>query len=128
MAAPTSTSTATQRTAKLEPWVVETVFSGLVTGDVVKSAWSDFSRIVGKGRVPGWLVVAENVTGVDTSARQAGAEMLKDFRALGGTNVVAVIDALVIRMVASAISIASGTHVSFCATRDEGLQKLRASK
>jgi hypothetical protein len=90
------------RTVRRSPTVIETVFAGRVTRDMIATACATYRSLGGKSR---WVIAAE---GTRSYAPDAVEQAVKDFAALhreaGLDEIIAIIVAPLVRMGASIVS------------------------
>jgi len=106
----------------LDQETIETVGAGYVTGAVLARARAAMKQAAGVRRIRYWVADAAAVTGFSGDVRIEGSALLSDFRALGGTEIVAALPSPAVRMIVVAVAFAAGLPVKVFAAHDECLR------
>jgi hypothetical protein len=115
-----------------EPGVVECTIAGHVDGAALDDATAELQRFLGPdGRVEALFVETGGVTGFDPDVAGSGRGFLGAFQERGVQASVAVAPNGLVRMMGSAIALATGLSMRFFGDRDEALvylEKTRAKR
>jgi hypothetical protein len=102
-----------------QPGVVGVVFRGHASSDVVTSAVTGVAELLGDGAVRAALIDTGPLTGFDASVSSPGRKLLEVLVAHGAQIVASVAPSSAVRMLGSALSLATGARVRFFANEAE---------
>ncbi len=106
----------------LDEETIETVGLGYVSGGVLARTRASLKQAVGSRRIRYWVADATGVTGFSADVGTEGSGLLADFRALGGTEIVATLPNPAVRMIVVAVTFAAGVPVKVFADHRESVR------
>jgi hypothetical protein len=112
-------------TKRIAPNLVESIYSGRMTADLVGVVKNQLRLHLFEGAQLNWLVNLERVTGVELARSEDSSGFYAWFRANGGDRIAVVMTSTVVRMVMSAVAFATGTNVRLFETRAQALEHLQ---
>lgn len=111
-------------TKRLSPTLVESVYSGRMTADLVGVVREQLSPFFHDETRLDWLINLEAVTGVELAPSRDSAGFYAWFRASGGDRISLVVTSAAVRMVVSALIFATGVQVRVFEARARALNHL----
>lgn len=118
-------SEGTVTTKRLEGRIIETVYIGKMSPQMLDEVHDDLARFLQDIKKMDWLIDASRATSMVRSPRDTTSRVVDMFRVQGGNRIAAVVPSGPLRMMASAMSFAFGLPVRTFATRAEALAYLR---
>jgi hypothetical protein len=112
-----------------EPGVINAFFSGHITGPLLDDAVVELKALVGDAKIDALFVDTTLVSGFDPDVASAGRLFLGFFKERGVAASVAIAPNSLVRMMGSAIALATGLSMRFFGTPEEAraaLAKMQA--
>jgi len=110
---------------RIDDDTIELQWRGYVTAPIVEHGRAELARLSQSSPPRFVLHDTLQVTGYDGEVRGPGKQLLLDFRQRGGVLMVAAVESVLIRMLATALGLAAGVPMRLYATRAEALVALR---
>lgn len=113
-------------TRHLEGTIVETVYAGYCSTELVQSVADHVPEVLTAVKGARWLVDMSRATSSAAGARVPGQTILRTFREMGGAEFAVVIKSSPLRMIFTAVAFGAGLPVKFFDGYPAALRFLRA--